>query len=55
MLNRLSVDHECDKQTDGQIATISNSVLSHSYMRVKTNTGFMTDTVRANIDWNRRF
>ena len=28
VLNRLSVDHECDKQTDGQIANISNSALS---------------------------
>ena len=36
---------------DGQIATISNSVLSHSYMHAKMNIGFMVDEVRANIDW----
>ena len=54
MLNRLSVDHECDKRTDGrtdgQIPTISNSALSHSYMRAEMNIDLMADAVIANID-----
>jgi len=29
VLNRLGVNHECDRQTDGQIA-VSNAALSHS-------------------------
>ena len=38
-------------RTDGQIATISNSALSHSYMCAKMNIDFMADEVRANIDY----
>ena len=50
MFNRLSVDHECDIRTDGQIATIINSALSHSYMRAEMNIDLMADAVIANID-----
>ena len=32
-----------NRQTDGQIATISNSALSHTYIRAKTQINFAAD------------
>jgi len=40
---------------DGQIATVSNSVLSHSYMHPKINIGCMAAAVRVNVDWKSLF
>jgi len=40
-------------RTDGQIVTISNTMLSHSYVRAKMNIGFMAYAARATIDYRR--